>query len=186
MTTPRVWDPKTSSWITLQGPQGAQGAQGPQGSQGVAGAIGSIGPGNMVVASTGYLPISATATEVLNNNANGNAAGWYRVSGYAQFGYPGGSGPSQCGLTTSVTVTDDSGANNTYWPAFVTPQAQIIVTSSWGGLGGGNSMNQVIEMIPFTVHQPVAGSANRVAVSSRFFGTGSGHVYYLLEQLTTS
>jgi hypothetical protein len=43
MTTPRYWDPNTSSWVAFGGPQGYQGAQGAQGYQGAQGAQGPQG-----------------------------------------------------------------------------------------------------------------------------------------------
>ena len=45
MTTLRYWDPTTSSWVAMAGPQGIQGAQGAQGIQGAQGAQGIQGPG---------------------------------------------------------------------------------------------------------------------------------------------
>ena len=43
MTTPRYWDPNTSTWVTLAGPQGAQGYQGAQGAQGTPGTVAAGG-----------------------------------------------------------------------------------------------------------------------------------------------
>jgi hypothetical protein len=42
MTTPRYWDPTTSTWVAFAGPQGAQGFQGPQGAPGNVAAGGDL------------------------------------------------------------------------------------------------------------------------------------------------